>query len=191
MVLQNRAHIYIGEWILLQYAKIYENDLKNLFYKIAFDPNYMYALFTPWRNDFELPDSTYDYHSFVSLDSGKIIGFIAYNINRNTNSVYKLQIINFYNDRSYIFGKDTIICIKDIFEKFNFRKLSFDVIIGNAIERTYDKLVIKHGGKIVGIREKEIKLIDGKYYDIKEYEILAEHYFKNNVQKICIEKQLF
>jgi hypothetical protein len=58
--------------------------------------------------------------------------------------------------------------------------LSFDAIIENPIEKTYDKLVLKYGGKIVGIREKEINLVDGKYYDIKEYEILAEKYFQMN-----------
>jgi hypothetical protein len=61
---------------LLQYAKPYETELKNIFYKTAFDSYYMYAVFSPWRNDFELPDSTYDYHSFVSMDFDKIIYFI-------------------------------------------------------------------------------------------------------------------
>jgi hypothetical protein len=163
---------------LLEYAKNYECELRILFNKISFDPYYKYALFLPWRNDFELPNSTYDYNSFVSINEGEIIGFIAYNINRIFDCAFKLQIINFQNNRSYIFGKDTMTCIKNIFEKYNFRKICFDIIIGNPLEKTYDKLIKKYGGRIVGIKEKEIKLIDGNYYDIKEYEILRENYKK-------------
>ena len=48
--------------------------------------------------------------------------------------------------------------ISDIFERFNFRKLSCAVVIGNPIEKTYDKLVPKYGGRIVGLEKEEVKL---------------------------------
>ena len=169
----------IEDIVLIEYAKNYEQELRNIFYSLYFDPFYKYIFLHPWRDDFELPISTYDYHSFVSLDKNQIIGFIAYNINRITDSVNRIQIVNFNKKYSYIFGKDAIICIKNIFEKLNFRKINFDIIIGNPIEKTYDGLILRYGGRIVGVKKEEIKLIDGKYHDLKQYEILREDYFKS------------
>ena len=43
------------------------------------------------------------------------------------------------------------------------------------------KLMIKWLRNIIGIKRDEAKLIDGKFYDLKLYEILADEYqvFKN------------
>jgi hypothetical protein len=162
---------------LIEYAKKYEQELRSIFYNLNFDLFYKYAFLHPWRDDFELPVSTYDYHSFVSHDKNQIIGFIAYNINRITDSVSRIQIVNFNKKYSYIFGKDAIICMKNVFEVFNFRKINFDIVIGNPIEKTYDKLILRYGGRIVGVKKEDVKLIDGKYYDLKQYEIFREDYF--------------
>jgi hypothetical protein len=50
--------------------------------------------------------------------------------------------------------------------------------IGNPIEKQYDKIIFKYNGSIVGIRKKEVILIDGKYYDLKLYEIFKKDYDK-------------
>ena len=52
------------------------------------------------------------------------------------------------------------------------------MIIGNPIEKSYDKMINKYGGRIVGIYKEDVKLIDGEYYDKKLYEILASEYFE-------------
>ena len=72
-----------------------------------------------------------------------------------------------------VFGQ----ALKDIFEKFHFRKLIFSVVIGNPIEKTYDRMIQKYGGRIVGIQRQQVKLIDGQFYDVKMYEILSDDYF--------------
>ena len=46
-----------------------------------------------------------------------------------------------------------------------------------------DKMINKYGGRIVGIYRQEAKLIDGEYYDLKMYEILASEYFKTIKKK--------
>jgi RimJ/RimL family protein N-acetyltransferase len=86
-----------------------------------------------------------------------------------------LGIINFTDDIITI-GKDLRQAIKDIFEKFNFHKLSYCVVVGNPIEKAYDKLTPKYGGRIVGVERQHTKLFDNKYYDVKRYEILREDY---------------
>lgn len=82
---------------------------------------------------------------------------------------------NFSNEKLQ-FGKDLVQVIKDIFYKYNFRKLTFTVFVGNPIEKSYDKMVNKYGGRIVGIQKKHTRLQDGKYYDEKIYEIMREDF---------------
>jgi hypothetical protein len=128
----------------------------------------------------ELPTNTYNSNHFVSVYNNDILGIIDYQIRRVENSVWGLCIIHFGGPcapHPYVFGKDAMTAIKDIFETYRFNKLNFSVVRGNPIEETYDKLIKKYNGRIIGIREQETRLIDGKLYDVKEYEILAERYF--------------
>lgn len=55
--------------------------------------------------------------------------------------------------------------------------MNFIVVVGNPIEKSYDKMIKKYGGRIVGTYKEDVKLIDGEYYDKKLYEILASEYF--------------
>jgi hypothetical protein len=108
---------------------------------------------------------------------------MGYQIKRLENAVYGLHIIHFcglYAPCRYVFGKDVLNAIKDIFERYRFNKLNFTVVRGNPIEKTYDKLILRYHGRIVGIKEQETRLIDGILYDVKEYELLASRYFAKN-----------
>jgi hypothetical protein len=60
-------------------------------------------------------------------------------------------------------------------------KLSYCVVIGNPIEAKWDKLTKEFGGRVIGIKEQDVVLQDGKLYDIKEYEILARDYFNKRI----------
>jgi hypothetical protein len=171
---------------VLEYAKKYEDELKKIFLEIAFDPYYKYECYGCYFERLELPDNTCEANHFVSIYNNNIIGLINYKIKRIENFAYGLHIVHFGGkdaSNNYIFGKDIMTSINDIFEKYSFNKLSFDVIRGNPVEKTYDKLIINYGGRIVGIREEEIKLMDGKIYDIKEYEILSRNYYSNKISK--------
>ncbi len=111
--------------------------------------------------------------------NNNIIGFIGYSINRMSEYVDGLNIINFSDDNKIKFARDLKIALTDIFEKFNFRKLVFSVIIGNPTEKHYDSLIDTYGGRVVGIFKKHVRLLDGLYYDEKLYEIHREDYLKN------------
>lgn len=144
-----------------------------------YDEKYKYYHCASYCDLFELPNSNWSNHTFVSLDSkGQILGCIGYSIVRDSNSVDGIGAINF-SENKVEFGKDLIQVIKNIFEKFNYRKLSFSVIVGNPIERSYDRMTLKYGGRIVGTNKEHVKLMDGKYYDQKFYEIMREDYIHN------------
>ena len=49
------------------------------------------------------------------------------------------------------------------------------VIIGNPIEKSYDRIAKRLSARIIGI-EKYAFLINGKYYDRKMYEWINDYY---------------
>jgi hypothetical protein len=165
---------------MLDVAIKYKEQLNKLQYDLWFNDKYKYWNNSIYYQEFQINSDTWNKHQFVSVKDGKVIGYIAYNIARETNSVYALSVINF-SDNKIIFGKDLRQALNDIFDKYRFNKIDFTVVIGNPIEETYDKMVKKYGGNIIGIKRDEAKLIDGKFYDLKLYEILADEYqvFKN------------
>jgi len=171
---------------MLEYAKKHELKLKELYWDIAFNPFYQFMDFASTREDYKVPEDTYRQHDFISIWENKIIGHIYYNINRIPNAVDSFVCVHFGDKHSYVFAKDLLTAVKDIFEKYKFNKLCFCVVIGNPVEKTYDKLVKKHGGRIVGVWKQDRKLLDGNLYDVKCYEILAEDYFNTikNHEKI-------
>lgn len=161
---------------MIDIAQKYTNELSLKFADTIHDDKYKF-FYEGWSNDYRPQDSTWNGHEFVSIYGNEVIGYIAYSINRNEYDVSNLRIINFTNNK-IVFGKDLIKVLNNIFEKYNFRKLSFCVYIGNPIERSYDRFIEKYNGRIVGIKKQDIKLSDGKFYDIKLYEIFRDDYIK-------------
>jgi hypothetical protein len=165
---------------LLKPAKLYEAELRIKMAEITFDLEYMFAETRSWREDLDLPSDTWNRHDFVSVNSNdEVIGYLSYNINRDSRSCHGLQIVNFKKDTlSATFGKDLMQLFKDIFLKFHFRKLKFGVIVGNPAEKFYDKYLDKIGGRIVGIYKDDDILMDGNLYDYKAYEVLDKDFLK-------------
>lgn len=165
---------------MLKITSKYANQLKDLFIDTIHDEKYKYfhAGFTE-ESDLETSMSTWNSHKFVSVDENdNVIGLIDYKINRNAYYAFGLRIINFTDSNKITFGRDVHQAIDEIFNKYNFNKLKFGVFIGNPVEPTYDKLIKKYGGRIVGVQKEDSRLIDGKLYDYKLYEITKKEYFK-------------
>jgi hypothetical protein len=171
---------------MLDYAKKYEAELVKLYYDIAFDPFYNFHQYDAYRGMLQLPDDTRNDNDFVSLLGKEILGYIHYSISRLNNAITSLSIVHFGGKDgkgSLVFGRDAMTATKDIFDKFGFNKINFCVVVGNPVEKTYDKLVKRYGGRIVGTYKQDTRLIDGKLYDVKHYEILAEDYFNSKSSK--------
>lgn len=168
---------------MLDLAIKHETKLKELFANIVFDKKYMFYSGSSYYDAYESVKSTWNKHEFVSLDyNGNVIGYIKYNIDRETLNCNCLQIINF-SDNKMIFGLDVMTCLDEIFTKFQFRKLAYGVYVGNPIEKTYDRLTKLYGGRIVGTKLQDSKLIDGNYYDFKLYEIFKEDYLGRRIRR--------
>lgn len=163
---------------MLDIAQKYENKLKILFANIVFDMQFKFFIGSSYRDEYKASDSTWNKHEFVSIYKDKIIGYLKYRIDRDSNVANGMQIINFTNKPNIIFAKDLKQFLIDIFEKYQFRKLRYACYVGNPIEESYDKMTLKHGGRIVGIQKENDKLLDGNYYDCKLYEILRKDFKK-------------
>lgn len=170
---------------MIDIAIKYKDELQKLHLNTWFQEKYKYYNYQSYYNMLQLNDDTWNHQEFVSLDKeGKVIGLIKYRVDRDTYSACGFGCVNF-TDNHLIFGKDLFQVIKNIFEKFNFHKLSFCVVIGNPVEKAYDKLIVKCGGRIVGIEKQHTKLYDNKFYDVKNYEILREDYMKSKENNKC------
>lgn len=166
---------------MLKPAIKYKDQLEKLQSEIWFNDKYKYWNSSIYYDAIQIDDSTWCKHQFVSVVNDEVIGYIEYDILRAEHNVASLSIINF-SDNKVTFGRDLMKALKDIFEVYKFQKIKFSVIIGNPIEKSYDKLIKKYGGRIVGVYKNDAKLIDAQYYDRKLYEILASEYF-NTVNK--------
>lgn len=162
---------------MLEPAIKYRDQMYDIQYDIWFNDKYKYFNSGTYYGNMQIDENTWDRHQFVSVLNGNVIGYIEYSISREEHNVRSLAIINF-TDNKIAFGKDLAQALKDIFEKYRFRKLNFSVIVGNPIEKSYDKMIKRYGGRIVGTYKDNVKLIDGEYYDEKLYEILASEYFE-------------
>lgn len=163
---------------MLRQANPFQDEISNALIDTWYKEKYKYYYYTDYRSGFELPDGDWDARHFVSLDkNGKLIGYICYEVYRNSNMACGFGAINFTESKA-IFGKDLAQVIDDIFCKFNHNKIEFSVVIGNPIEKSYDRMVHKYGGRIIGVRHQHTVLIDNQYYDEKLYEIMREDYIK-------------
>lgn len=160
---------------MLDVAIKYADALRDKMYDTWFNEKYKYWNFNTYHSGIEISNETWVNHQFVSIQDDEIIGYICYEINRESNCCLGLGIINFTDDKM-TFGRDLGQALTDIFEKFQFNKLKFSVVIGNPIEKSYDRMIQRYGGRIVGIFRQDTRLIDGNLYDVKQYEILRSEY---------------
>ena len=156
-------------------AQLYTTQLKIKFWEVAYDEKYMF-MNDGYTIDYTSTNSTWVEHEFVSVNvNGELLGYIRYSINQRVNKIFGFCAINFSDDK-ITFGIDLGKSIDDIFNKYKYNKLIFGVTIGNPVEKTYDKMVKRYNGRIIGIKKEDIKLIDGNIYDSKMYEILRKDY---------------
>ena len=168
---------------MLDLAYKYENEIKEKFMNTWYDEKYKFYHASSYHSSYECPQDDWHSRHFVSLDDNRnVIGLISYEIDRVYEIANNFGAINFTNNK-LLFGRDLIQVIDDIFCRFNIRKIEFSCVVGNPIERSYDRIVKKFGGNIIGIRHKRCKLHDNNFYDDKLYELFREDYLKSKQMK--------
>lgn len=117
--------------------------------------------------DLKLSTDTWNCEEYAIVDETEIIGFICITKDNVQRKISNISICSFGNKNIFptVYKK-----IKQLITLY--RKIEFDVVVGNPVEKIYDYYVEKMGGRIVGVHEQFYILSDGKYYDRKSYEIL-------------------
>lgn len=171
---------------MLKNAYLYEDEIRRKLHEVWYDAKYQYYFSGAYHNEFILNrenGADWNYRAFASVDNnGDVVGLIDYCIDHEVNMVNRLSAINFTED-CFPFARDLYIAIDDIFIKFGLNKLEMEVMIGNPIERTYDRLVAKYGGRIVGIKKETLRDMSGKLCDTKMYEIMRIDYIRTKNDK--------
>jgi len=165
---------------ILKLAFTYKDKLQSTFQNIVFQNKFKFYNYSNyWDCNLKLSEDSWNDIELVSVDNqDNVIGFFRASIIRTSEKVSSLGIVNFY-DKNLTFSRDLYQFLKELFEKYNFRKIEFNVVIGNPIEKMYDKYIDKYGGRIIGVSSKSTRLHDGIYYDVKHYEIFRKDYLKN------------
>ena len=159
-------------------AKLYEEQIKRKMWEIWYDEKYQYYFGGNWRSDLSLADNNSDYlkRAFAVLNNrDELIGYISYSVDNELRIAQWFGAVNFSDDK-LTFGKALRQVIEDCFLKFGMEVVEWCAICGNPIERSYDRMCKRLGGRIVGTRHKRAKDMAGNVHDDKLYEILREDY---------------
>lgn len=155
---------------MLKPAFLFRDDLNREYQKYLYFDRFKFLVEDIY--EFEIPVDPSDEHflQFVSVSpSGDILAFFSAEINRRLYKVEALEVIIFTQNLTS--SRDFAQFVTDLTHKFNFRKVNFEAIVGSPGEAVYDRHASRFGARIVGIKKNEVRLSDGKLYDVKLYEI--------------------
>lgn len=156
---------------MLQPAILHVDALNEAYQKTIYNPDYKYLVESVWKYHITIDDSDEYRIQLVSVGkSGEIVGYLEAATNRINNVVTNIEIVSF-DIGNRVFGIDVHRFITKLTTTFGFRKVSFEAICGSLGETIYDKHLHRYNGRIVGTLKKEVKLNDGKYHDVKLYEL--------------------
>lgn len=113
---------------------------------------------------------------YVSVGAyGNVLGLFECNLNRDTMTAYNVTAMRFTPTYEPEFAADMYRFVVDLlFKQYGINRVVFNVIVGNPVERLYDRICEKFGGRIIGTFTQEARLQDGGLYDVKYYEMLRD-----------------
>lgn len=164
---------------MLKNALLYKEILQKKFQETWYNPAYKFYSGGTGNNNLLIPDNCYENHCFASVDSNdNVLGYIAYHVDYAAMSCCNFGAISF-DLGNLVFTKDLLQSIDDIFVKYGMNRIDFWAFVDNPIVPTYQKLVEKYGGRIVGILEDTAKLMDGQLHSSIIFELKADSYLFN------------
>ena len=165
---------------MLEYSFGHEQEITKQFQKIAYDEHWKYYWGSgqPQVLPYEVSKDS-NCISMVSIGTnGEILGLLEYWTDDAIRSVSNLCATNFSKKPSVVFSRDFHKFWTDAFVIRKLNKINWYVIAGNPIEKSYNKLVKRYGGRIVGTFEDDVLTYDGQLLPKKFYELTRESFEK-------------
>jgi|ERR1035437_1260923 hypothetical protein len=154
---------------MLELAYLHKEELQKLYAKVVTLDVNKFLFFGEYNNyTLIIDDNNFNKVQLVSVYNDIIIGYFEASVDRTSNDVTSITMVNLQNNYHNIFAIDVIRFYK-LLKKF--RKISFMVAVGNPLEKHYDKIGPKLGWDVIGIKRAHVMLSDRKFYDLKMYEI--------------------
>ncbi len=161
---------------MLELALLHEEELLEKYRRTFTDPRYKYFHDSQdCYEDIKFTTNNWSEEQLASLDKeGRVVGFIQVYYRRSTNSISDFKLVSFKDGLNITLIRDLLNLI-DLKFKSGIRKISFGAVVDNPIAKTYEKLILKYGGRCCSHYKAEV-LIDGKYCDVKTWELFKEEY---------------
>ncbi len=165
---------------MLKPAKLYVKELTDLIGSTTIDPDYRW-----WHGSFqvvsiEIDDNFWSKIQLVKLNKeGNVIGYYRAMYARPENYIESMHCINFNLKDKMTFALGLKEFLNYLINVLNIPKLRWIVYKGNPIEKTYDKLCIRYGGKIVG-EEDYVVSIGNKMIGSKTYQWINDKWVCSN-----------
>ena len=161
---------------MLKKAILYEEEVKTKYMEAMTQDRFKYYAGGSYLYfDLEIKKNDWNEIQRVSVDKdNKVIGFLSAEINRVTKNMKFFGIMHFDETPDIVFSRDVISFLRELRDNYLANKFNFLAYKGSPAQKLYDKFILKHGGRVVGIQLQDQILSDGKLYDSKLYEILRE-----------------
>ena len=161
---------------MLRPAKLYVNELAKLVGETTTDPRYKWWHGSTPTSIIEVEDTFWTKIQLVKLNrENKIIGYYNAAYARPENYISNISCMNFNLKDKMAFSIGLKEFLNYLVNVVRVPKISWISYVGNPMEKAYDKLCEKHGGRIVGI-EDFTTLIENKMYGSKYYQWLNKEW---------------
>lgn len=159
---------------MLEHASLYKEEIQRLYLKNINKEKYKKAFYTSYISNLEIASNDWNDVQRASIEDGKVIGYLGASISRVHGMVTELALMNFTENHTETFSKDTKEFFIFLFKKF--RKIKWSCAEGNIVPlKHYRALCKRLGGREVGTFEKEIVFENRKIDNMVCFETLTEN----------------
>lgn len=155
---------------MLKPAILYKEILERKFAEQLYSDDYFYynGYVTGATLPIEIKSQENLYQYAIVDKNDKVIGFLSYRILPDLNEASCFGLYSF-DKGNYIIGKDLLNKMEELVNLCH--RVSWKVVSGNPVKRSYDRFCLKHGGYIC--HEHDVtKDKYGNYHDMYGYEII-------------------
>jgi RimJ/RimL family protein N-acetyltransferase len=149
------------------------------------DPRYRFFFSSDYRGRLETDNGGWSSDTFCIYKNDKAAGFIHWTIDRKHEAIDNVSCILY---PEYLNSGIGIVALAKwliyVFDKRGMRKVIFSSFGDGTTTKIYNRSIGKIGGRIVGTYKEDLKLSDGKYYDLHKYEILKKEFKIEHLEAI-------